>query len=165
MSKVKLKRKPKKLYNDAEDDEKVRRNWTKTLGLFERGEYSAAVLRAAISLELMVNFAIREELVDTKDLPLDFVNKLLKDANGITRKYHGIFLPVMEEYEEHKELKVIWKTKIEKVNARRNKIAHGGEFENRKPVLDILCLTHDVLTEIMPLFGSNERFRKPTSES
>lgn len=161
MPKARLTIKSRKPYNDAEDDEKVRRNWTKTLGLFERGEYSAAVLRAAISLELMVNFAIREELVSTKRLPLNFVNKLLKDANGITRKYNGIFLPVMEEYEEHKELKAIWKEKIEKVNARRNRIAHGGEFENKKSVFDLLCLTHDALTEVMILFGSDQNFRQP----
>ncbi|MGS4884962.1 hypothetical protein [Roseibium sp. MB-4] len=161
MSKNKLTRKSKKPYSEAEDDEKVYRNWTKTLGLFERGEYSAAVLRAAISLELMVNFAIREELVEEKGLPLDFVDKLLKDANGITRKYNGIFLPIMKEYEEYAILKSVWKNKIEKVNERRNRIAHGGEFDNKAPVLNLLTLTHDSLCLIMNLFGSKRKFRKP----
>lgn len=161
MSKTRLTRKLKKAYHEADDDEKVCRNWNKTLGLHNRGEYSAAVLRAAISLELMVNYAIRQELVEEKELPIDFVDKLLKDANGITRKYNGILLPIMKEYEEHRDLKLLWKRKIEKVNARRNRIAHGGEFDNKKPVFEILCLAHDALTEVMNLFGSKETFKVP----
>lgn len=78
MTKSQLTRKPKTPYSDAEDDEKVRRNWNKTLGLFDKGEYSTAVLRAAISLELMTNFIIREELVYEKGLTLEFANRLLK---------------------------------------------------------------------------------------
>lgn len=161
MSKLRRTRKSKKPYEEAEDDEKVRRNWNKTLGLHERGEYSAAVLRAAISLELMVNYAIRQELVEEKELPIDFVNKLLKDANGITRKYKGILLPIMEEYEEHNDLKVLWQQNIEKVNQRRNRIAHGGEFDNKKPVYDLLCLAHEALTEVMELFGSKQSLKMP----
>lgn len=69
----------------------------------------------------------------------------------------------MEETKEYEELKAIWKEKIIKVNERRNKIAHGGEFDNKKAVLRLLCFTHETLTKIMPFFGSNEKFRKPGS--
>ncbi|MXQ08013.1 hypothetical protein GQ651_09165 [Alphaproteobacteria bacterium GH1-50] len=153
--------KKKKPYTDASDEEKVARNWTKTLGLFERGEYSASTLRAAITLELMVNFAIREELVVEKGLPLEFVDKLLKDANGITRKYQGIFLPIMLEYEEHDELKTLWNSHIKKVNERRNRIAHGGEFDNKKAVKELLQMAHHVLERIVVIFGSTQTFRAP----
>lgn len=155
-------RKPKKPYNEAQDDEKVRRNWTKTLGLFNRGEYSVAVLRAATSLELMANFAIRKQLVDENGLPIGFVDKLLKDANGIAPKYTKILLPIMEEDEEvYRELKTLWDQKITKVNARRNAIAHRGEFEHKGRALELLCLAHKVLSKVMPLFGSDRTFKDP----
>ena len=160
MSRRQLKEKRRKTpYSMARDDEKVARNWTKTRGLYQRGEYSAAVLRAAISLELMVNYAIREELVGVKGLPLAFVDKLLRDANGITRKFTGIFLPIMEEYEEHDRLKQIWNGPIKKVNERRNRIAHGGEFDNESRVRETLNDAHSAITEIMGIFGSDQEFK------
>ena len=42
-----------------------------------------AILRCGTCLELVVNLAIREELVECRKLPLTFVNKLLKNANGL----------------------------------------------------------------------------------
>ncbi|MGE0502517.1 MAG: hypothetical protein AB7I79_15570 [Rhizobiaceae bacterium] len=82
--------KRKKPYSKASDDEKVARNWNKALGLYEREEWSVAVLRCATCLELMVNFVIRQELVTEKKLPLQFVDKLLQNANGIHNKYQNL---------------------------------------------------------------------------
>ena len=56
------------------------RNWKKTHGLFTRGEYSVAVIRCGTCIELSVNFAVRQELVVKRELPLSFVDKLLKNA-------------------------------------------------------------------------------------
>ena len=149
----------KKPYSEAADDEKVVRNWHKTVGLFERGEYSSALLRAAICLELAVNFVIREELVGAKKLPIDFVNTLLKDANGIHRKFNGIFLPIMKEYEEYDDLKKLWKANIQKVNEKRNKVAHGGNFENKEPVKAVLALAYEAIMMMFDLFGSKKKLK------
>lgn len=92
-------------YSKASDDEKVRRNWNKAKRLYKRGEYSVAVLRCGTCVELVVNFAIRQELVVERDLPLPFVNKLLKSANGLRNKYQNIYLPIMAEWQEYDELK------------------------------------------------------------
>ena len=108
MGRNKLTRKPKSertSYSKPSDDEKVRRNWTKAKGLFERREWSVAILRCGTCLELAVNAAIREELVGERKLPPPFVNKLLKNANGLHNKYQKIYLPIMEDYQEHEELK------------------------------------------------------------
>lgn len=130
--------KKKKPYSKASDDEKVARNWNKALGLHEREEWSVAVLRCATCLELMVNSAIRQELVIEKQLPLQFVDKLLQNANGMHNKYQNLFLPIMAQYEEHEDLKRLWNERIVKVNAERNKIAHQGEFRSRKAAENVM---------------------------
>ena len=125
----KSKRKPKTNrtpYSKASDDEKVARNWNKARGLFDRGEYSVAVIRCGTCVELAVNFAIRQELVFERNLPLPFVDKLLKSANGLRNKYQNIYLPIMKEYEIYDELKNLWKNLIIKINKQRNDVAHSG---------------------------------------
>ena len=96
-------------YNKLADDEKVRKNWNKALGLYEREEWSVAIIRCGTCLELAINFAIREELVSIRKLPLLFVDKLLRNSNGIHNKYQRIYLPIMDEYEEVERLKQLWK--------------------------------------------------------
>ena len=140
------------LYLQASDDEKVARNWRKAVGLYERGEYSVAVLRCATSLELAVSFAIRQELVTELELPLKFVNTLLEKANGITNKFQNLYLPIMAQYEEHDELKQLWNGRITKVNAERNKVAHQGEFRSRKAAEKVMTDTYAALRRIMGLY-------------
>jgi len=88
MSNPRLKKKPKSKrtpYSKATDDEKVSRNWNKTRGLYNRGEYSVAVLRCGTCLELAVNFAIRQELVVDRGWGRTSVYKLtgyLESAQG-----------------------------------------------------------------------------------
>lgn len=145
--------KKKKPYSRASDDEKVARNWRKAFGLYERGEYSVAVLRCTTCLELAVNFAIRQELVTELKLPLQFVDKLLLNANGIHGKYQNLYLPIMAQYEEQDDLKRLWSDRITKVNAERNKIAHQGEFRSRKAADKVMADTYVALHEIMNLYG------------
>ena len=119
MNRTKIHKKPKSKrtpYSKASDDEKVARNWRKARGLYERGEYSVAVIRCGTCIELAVNFAIRQELIVERDLPLPFVDGLLKSANGLRNKYQNIYLPIMVEYEEHSLLRDLWKKRIEKIN-------------------------------------------------
>lgn len=140
-------------YSSASDDEKVKRNWNKAKGLFERGEYSVAVLRCATCVELAVNFAIRQELVVDRDLPLPFVDKLLRNANGLTNKYQNIYLPIMEANPKHDQLKRLWRDHVEKINRERNAVAHSGEFRTRRVARDVIDHSRHVLIEIMSLYG------------
>ena len=145
--------KNKKPYSRASDDEKVARNWRKALGLYERGEYSVSILRCATCLELAVNFAIRQELVTERKLPLQFVDKLLLNANGIHSKYQKLYLPIMAQYEVQDDLKRLWNNQIKKINAERNKIAHQGEFRRHAAAERVMADTYAALQEIMSLYG------------
>jgi hypothetical protein len=144
--------KRKKPYSQLSDDEKVVRNWRKTLRLYDRREYSVAVLRCATCLELAVNFAIRQELVTEVHLPLQFVDKLLKNANGIHVKYQNLYLPIMAQYEEQDALKRLWNEHITKISEERNKVAHQGEFRTRKAAQKVMESTYSALEEIMSLY-------------
>jgi hypothetical protein len=154
--KRKLKRIP---YDSLTDDEKVRKNWNKTLGLYKRGEWSVTVLRCGTCLELAINFAVREELVEGRELPLKFVDKLLRNANGIHNKYHNIYLPIMEEYEEWDNLKDLWRDCVSKVNKERNAVAHRGEFRSRSVAIEVMENTYRALMKIMVLHGSEAKLK------
>ena len=145
--------KNRKPYSRASDDEKVARNWRKALGLYERREYSVAVLRCATCLELAVNFAIRQELVSELKLPMQFVDKLLLNANGIHGKYQNLYLPIMAQYEDQDDLKRLWRDRIMKINSERNKVAHRGEFRSRKAAKNVMADTYEALKEIMNPYG------------
>lgn len=155
MKKSKSKKKPKSKrtpYSKASDDEKVVRNWNKACKLFSRREYSVAIIRCGTCVELSVNFAIRQELVTERGLPLKFVDKLLKSANGLRNKYQNIFLPIMEEYQEHDELKELWNKQIVKINKERNAVIHSGEFRSEKVARTVLKKTYNALLGIMDLY-------------
>jgi hypothetical protein len=162
MKASKLKKKPaskRTPYSKASDDEKVARNWKKAMGLYKRGEYSVAVLRCGTCVELAVNFAVRQELVVERNLPLPFVDKLLKSANGLRNKYYNIYLPIMAEWEEHDALKKLWKDNIDKINQERNAIAHSGEFRSKQVAQKVMKYTSHVLHEIMELYDHNVKIK------
>lgn len=159
-SRLKKKSKSKRTpYSRASDDEKVRRNWNKALGLYDREEWSVVVLRCGTCLELAVNFAIRQELVVERELPLTFVNKLLLKASGISNKYQNIYLPIMEEWEEHGLLKSLWRDHIASVNKERNSVAHSGEFKSKKVAKQIMRHTYAAISEIMGLYEHSSEFK------
>lgn len=151
-------------YSEAQDDEKVVRNWNKTRGLHDRREYSVAIIRCATCVELVINFAIREELVKKRELPLAFVDKLLQNANGIQRKFQDIYLPIMKEHQRYDELKKIWSSDIVNINKQRNTIVHSGEFRSKLVSEKLMASTFNVLGRIMNLYNSHielKPFLKP----
>ena len=147
--KLKYKRVP---YSKATDDEKVSRNWNKAVGLYKRGEYSVAIVRCGTCIELAINLGVRQELVVERDLPLQFVDRLLKSANGLTNKYQNIYLPIMAEYQEHDFLKQLWKNHIFKINSQRNRIVHSGEFRKKRVAQEVMEHTHEALQYLMDLY-------------
>ena len=147
-------------YSKTSDDKKVERNWNKACGLFGRGEYSVSVVRCGTCVELAVNFAVRQELVFERNLPLPFVNRLLKSANGLRNKYQNILLPIMEEYEDYDSLTKLWNDKIEKINKERNAVAHSGEFRSESTAYKIMQATYEVLQAIMNLYEHKAKFKE-----
>ena len=81
---MKKKRNP---YSKRSDHGKAQTNWSKTVGLLSRKEYSPAIVRAATFLEIVSNIVVRKELVGIYKLPNDFVDSLLIWANGLRGKW------------------------------------------------------------------------------
>ena len=58
----------------------------------------------------------------------------------------------MAEYEEHSQLKKLWKGQIERINTERNAIVHSGEFRSEKVAKPVLENTLVALKGIMDLY-------------
>jgi hypothetical protein len=120
---------PSKPYEDRTDIEKIQSQWNKLSGLHSREEWSAAVVRAATAAEIAANLAVRKEFAGQSKLSDNFVNSLLRWANGIDGKLNRLLLPISEGKKANKLFKKV-KNDAERVNKKRNAIAHQGEFCN-----------------------------------
>ena len=120
-----------KPYSVRSDLDKVTSNWTKSLGLFSRREYSISIIRAATTTELALNYAIRQELNVDKKLPIEFVDKQLLDANGLRNKLDRLFIPMFIGTKFETWAKDLRK-EIMKLYKQRNDIAHRGEFRKKE---------------------------------
>lgn len=110
-------------------------------------------------MELAVNFAIRQELVEDRKLPLPFVDKLLRNASGIHNKYQNLYLPIMGEHQEVESLKRLWLQAVSKINEERNAVAHKGEFRSKAKATEIMEKTHVALVELMDLHNSKSKVK------
>ena len=143
----------KKPYSERSDLEKIKSNWKKTIGLFSRKEYSLSIVRAAVTAELSLNFTIRKELHIKRNLPLDFVDNLLKWANGIQGKIDKLLLPILKGSQFHDDARKI-SVEIKKLNVQRNHIAHRGEFRTKETAESYISLTREALENLMTEYES-----------
>ncbi|WP_368655458.1 hypothetical protein ABRY94_13135 [Castellaniella ginsengisoli] len=117
----------KKPYQDLDDLEKLRKQWRKLSGLHHREEWSAVIIRAATAAEIASNLAIRHEFEARSEFDTKFVNSLLVWANGLQGKVTRLLKPLYEGSPKAKELKPLI-TVMERINSKRNAVAHAGEF-------------------------------------
>jgi len=137
-----------KPYSQRSDVERVESNWTKTLGLFARREYSLSIVRAAVSAELALNYAIRQELHTRHSLPLPFVDKHLKWANGIKGKLDRLYIPIVNGTKLEARAKATAKA-LNLLNEERNLIAHRGEFREKQTAQRFLELAEKEITSLV----------------
>jgi hypothetical protein len=145
------------------DAESVWANWNKTLGLLERDEYSVAIVRAAVSVELAANIVIRAELVKKRKLPVHFVDSLLKGSNGIAGKFDKLIYPILKGSPKHESFKALaadW----QKINEERNSVAHRGEFKGESVAVDVVTRARKVLRVMMADYEPSLKFGKTQSE-
>jgi len=114
-------------YDQRSDLENIQSQWSKLSGLLNRGEWSAAVVRAATAAEIAANFAIREESRAKSKLSSAFVDSLLSWANGLSGKLNHLLVPLCPGKAHQKTLKNLAKV-ADSVNEKRNRIVHRGEF-------------------------------------
>lgn len=129
---------PKKSDEQLTDLEKVQKQWHKLSGLHSRGEWSAAIIRAATAAELFANHAIRTEFAARSQFDAEFVNSLLMWANGLSGKLRNLLLPLAKT--DAGKIKAIAKLQklAEAVNTKRNAVAHQGEFCNEHEAIKVL---------------------------
>jgi hypothetical protein len=119
----------KNRYEQRSDVEKIQSQWRKLTGLHSREEWSAAVVRAATAAEIAANFAVRQEFAARSKFGADFVDSLLRWANGLDGKLTRLLLPMTVGKKVNKILSGARKD-AEQVNKKRNAVAHQGEFCN-----------------------------------
>src|SRR5271154_2040481 len=119
----------KQKYEQRSDVEKIQSQWNKLTGLHSREEWSAAIVRAATAAEIAANFAVRQEFTSGSTFKGEFVNSLLRWANGLDGKINHLLLPISEGSKRHKIFSAL-KKDAEEINRKRNAIAHQGEFCN-----------------------------------
>ena len=153
--------KPKKPYSQRDDTEKLKSNWTKTLGLFQRHEFSMAIVRAATCAEIAANIAIRSELIDKRGLDPEFVDSLMIWANGLRGKFDRLLMPVTKGTHIHAVLKRHQKEAFA-LNDTRNGIAHQGRFVVYETAEKSLALAHSLCIGIAKAYGHDLALKDPT---
>jgi len=153
MSTTKTKKKP---YSDRTLEEKITSNWTKTLGLFKRGEYSTVVIRAATSIELASNMLIKAEFHQNRGLPEEFVESLMMWANGLMGKVDRLLLPIFKGTKKQAMLKEI-KVRSKDINDERNNIVHRGQFKAKKTATRVISEAEFIINSFASLAGSQLR--------
>jgi len=151
MVKNKKKRKP---YSERSDIGKIKSNWNKTRGLYDRGEWSGAIVRAATAVEIAANLVIREELQVNRKLEKDFVDNLLIWANGIQGKLDRLILPISKGSNKHKIFTTA-KIKIASINKERNSIAHSGQFKKKSTARHIISVSKEVIEILVQQYSAD----------
>jgi hypothetical protein len=141
-----------KPYGKRTDLAKVQAQWHKLSGLHSSDEWSAAVVRAATAAELAANFAIRAEFKARSKFDDAFVNSLLKWANGLAGKLEKLLVPLSETDETKLKAMKTLRSAAEKINRKRNAIAHQGEFCNEREATAIIEKTREFITALVHLY-------------
>lgn len=125
-----------KPYAERDDLERLASSWVKHQGFMARGEWSAAIIRAATAVEIATNIAIRHELQINRKLEREFVDSLLHWANGLDGKINKILKPLPIEEQKRNVINTI-RPKLNMITEKRNQVVHSGNFMNKKEANDV----------------------------
>lgn len=135
-------------YDDRSDEEKLRSNWKKATGLFEREDWSAAIVRASTSVELAANIYIRRFMSDY-EVPVEIIDSLLLSANGINGKFQRLIKPAAQVNEQSAEFSTVGR-KIQGINQHRNGVVHSGKFKRKRDATTVFSNSLDVIVHLAP---------------
>lgn len=145
---------PKKTDEQLTDLEKVQKQWRKLSGLHSRKEWSAAIVRAATAAELVANHAIRAEFKARSGFDDEFINSLLKWANGLSGKLRNLLVPLVATDVDKKKAVAKLQKFAEAVNAKRNSVAHQGEFCNEEEASMVIDDARTFINGLAQLYES-----------
>lgn len=140
-------------YEQLTDLEKVQKQWRKLSGLHTREEWSAAIVRAATAAELAANHAIRVEFAARSQFDADFVNSLLRWANGLSGKLRNLLVPLAATDANKKKAIAKLQQLADAVNSKRNAVAHQGEFCNEQEAAQVIKDAREFIVGLTQLYG------------
>lgn len=141
----------KKPYKELTDLEKLNKCWKKFNGFMHRGEYSAAITRAATATEIAANIAIRYELQERRGLESEFVDHLLKWANGVAGKLVKLLKPLYKTNEQ-REIYRFLEERSKEINDRRNEVIHSGHYMNQAEAERIESLAKEFIEKLIVIY-------------
>lgn len=141
-----------KPYQQLTDIQKLQKQWHKLSGLHSREEWSAAIVRAATAAELAANHAIRAEFAARSQFDDKFVDSLLRWANGLSGKLRNLLVPLVATDSAKRGAIGTLQTLADRVNAKRNAIAHQGEFCNEAEATEAIANARSVITSLVTLY-------------
>lgn len=115
-------------YDERTLEERVESNWNKTTALMRRGEFSTVVIRAATTVELASNLAIKHEFENRRNLPSHFVEHLMMWANGFMGKVDRLLVPIFSNT-QHADVLAEIRKRSKDINDERNNVVHRGQFK------------------------------------
>jgi hypothetical protein len=142
---------PRKRYDERSDTQKVQSQWHKLTGLHSRSEWSAAIVRAATAAEIAANVAVRREFQAQSKLKHEFVNSVLRWANGLDGKINRLLIPLSEGSKKHKIFTRL-KKDAENINRKRNAIVHQGEFCNLSESQEIIEKARNFVETVVNIY-------------
>lgn len=146
-------------YDERPDLQKIKAQWYKLTGLHSREEWSEAVVRAATAAEIAANFAIRQEFARASTFTPEFVDGLLKWANGLSGKLDHLLMPLIGAglgKDARSKLRSLAKT----VNDDRNKIVHRGEFRGAAESRVTIEAAREFIESLVRLYKSKYRLKE-----
>lgn len=150
-------------YNDRTDLQKIQSQWNKIGGLLGRGrDWSAAIVRAATAAEIAANVAVRQRFVGT-GFQADFVDSLLKWANGIDGKFTRLIIPSEVDQVRRDQLSTL-KVHADRINQKRNEIVHRGAFADKPEAEEIIGLARIIIDGLVRHYHPEFVLRDKPSE-
>lgn len=152
-------------YNDRSDIDKIQSQWNKIGGLLSRRDWSAAIVRAATAAEIAANIAVRKNFEARGTFSADFVNGLLKRANGIKGKFSGLIVPA-EDDPARRAVLVTLEGLADSINNWRNAIVHQGAFSDEPEAQEVIGWARQIINGLVlphhPGFVLQEKPTKTT---
>jgi hypothetical protein len=148
-------------YSDRPDTVKLKTQWNKIRGIITRDrEWSAAIVRAATAAEIAANIAIRNRFEADSQFSADFVNSLLKWANGIDGKIYRLLIPSEPDQARKDALSELAKD-VKVLNEKRNEIVHRGVFASKEEAERLVILAHGIILGLVRPWEPELKLSRP----
>ena len=117
-------------YDERDYEQKVETQWRKARGLFARGEYSMAILRAASMVELSLNYVLEQELRVRGAVSAEAFEKVLRFCNGPKGKF-ALCKSLEQGRPKLKKALTAHRKDHTTLYEQRNGIVHSGKFARK----------------------------------